>query len=545
VTSAGLRDRGREAFGRQRWAEAYAQLSAADQERPLEPDELERLATAAYLAGHDADSADAWARAHQELLARGEVPRAVRCAFWLAHGLLSGGGQTRGAAWIARARRLLEDGRHDCVEQGYLLLPAALQSLDEGDPATASATLRHAAEIGERFGDPDLVALARHGWGRALIRMGAIGDGVRLLDEAMVAADAGDVSPVVVGEVYCSVISGCLEVFDVRRAREWTAALTRWCESQPDLVLYSNQCLVRRAEILRLHGAWPEAAGAAQRACERCLEGLDSSAIGAAFYQRAELHRLQGQFAEAEDAYRQASRRGRKPQPGLALLRLAQGQVDVAEAAARSAVEEARERRTRPRFLPAHVEIMLAAGDVEAARGAAAELEEIAADLDAPFLRAVGAGARGAVLLAEGDARSALDTLRRAWADWQELEAPYEAARTRVLIGLACRQLGDQTGAEMEFDAARWTFLQLGAAPDATRIEELSRTRTGGTAAGLTRREMQVLCLVATGKTNRAIAAELSISEKTVARHVSNIFTKLGLSTRAAATAYAYQHNLV
>jgi ATP/maltotriose-dependent transcriptional regulator MalT len=301
---------------------------------------------------------------------------------------------------------------------------------------------------------------------------------------------------------------------------------------------------VRRAEIMLLHGAWADAVEAARRACERFVHGHDQAASGAAFYQQAELHRLRGEFAEAEEAYRQASRWGRKPEPGLAQLRLGQGQVGAAKRALRRAVDEAAERRTRSRLLPAYVEIMLAADDIPAARVAADELAEIAASLDAPFLRATSAHARGAVLLAEGDARAAAAPLRQAWAVWQELDAPYEAARVRVLIGLACRELGDEDSAQMEFDAARWVFQRLGAAPALARVEELSRVAPKP-AGALTAREVQVLRLVAAGMSNRAIAAELAISEKTIARHLSNIFTKLDLSSRAGATAFAYKHGLV
>jgi ATP/maltotriose-dependent transcriptional regulator MalT len=538
-------DRGRDAFRRNAWLDAHAHLSAADRDNVLEPDDLERLAMAAYLVGKDTDSADAWTRAHQGFLSRGDVERAARCAFWLAFGLLNHGERARGGAWIARAQRLLDDPQHDCVEQGYLLLPVALESLIKGDAARAYATFCQAAEIGDRFGDPDLIALARHSRGRVLIRMGEIRNGVTLLDEAMVAVEAGELSPIVVGDVYCSVIEGCLEVFDFRRAQEWTTALTHWCESQPDLVPYSGQCLVRRAEILQLHGVWPDAAEEARRACERFLQGPDQPATGAAFYQRAELHRLRGEFGDAEEAYRQASRHGRNPQPGLAQLRLAQNQIDAAAAAIRHAVDGAQNRTTRSRLLPAHVEIMLAARDVHAAHVAADELAEIARDLDAPLLHAVAAQARGAVLLAEGDARAALTAFRQAWTAWQEIEVPYEAARVRVLTGLACRALGDIDAAEMEIDAARWVFQQLGAGPDLARVEALARTAPPKAPGGLSAREVQVLRLVASGKTNRAIAAELFISERTVERHVSNIFIKLDVSSRAAATAYAYEHQLV
>ncbi len=535
---------GRESFVRRDWADAVAELSAADREAPLEPEDLERLATAAYLAGGDDDSVQAWERAHRELLRRGDLLRAVRCAGWLVFVLQTGGEFARAGGWLARARRLLDDGPRDCAERGHLLVPEAFQRAFAGDWPNAYAIAGQAAEFGDRFGDLDLVTLARNVQGRALIAQGKTADGMTLLDEIMVAVMADEVSEIVAGAVYCSVIEACHEVLDLGRARQWTTALTHWCDSQPDLVPFSGQCLVHRAEIMQLNGAWPDALEAAQQASQRLLQ-RPQPAVGAAFYQQAELHRLRGEFGQAEAAYHQASRWGREPQPGLARLRLVQGQIDAAAAAIRRVVDAAQDGVVRSRLLPAHVEIMLAAGDVPAARAAAGELSEMADDLDAPLLRAVAAQAQGAVLLSEGDAQAALAALRPAWTAWQELEVPYEAARVRVLIGLACRQLGDEESAEMELDAAHWIFGRLGAVPDVARAQSLSGKAAAKPAGGLTARELEVLHLVATGKTNRVIAAELFLSEKTVARHVSNIFTKLGLSSRAAATAYAYEHDLV
>lgn len=543
--TAGALDRGREHFERRAWAEAYAQWSAADQESPLDATDLERLAAVAYLLGRDADWGELWTRAHREYLARDDRQQAARCAFWLAYSFLDRGETARSNGWIARARRLLADDGRDCVEQGYLLVPAAMEALAQGRNTTAHAAFAQSAEIGQRFGDRDLVAIARHGQGRALIRLGEAATGIALLDEVMVAVTSGELSPIVAGDVYCGMISACHEIFDLRRATEWTTALSAWCAARPDLVPYRGQCMIRRAEIMQFHGAWPEAVDEARRACERLSRPPGQPGVGAAFYQMAELHRLRGEFASAEEAYRHASDSGRKPHPGLAVLRLAQGQIDAARAAIGGAVEEAHDRRLRSRLLAPYVEIMLAANDVPAARRAADELSDIAATVGAPVLEAMARQATGAVLLAEGNPGAAMSALQRALTVWCELEMPYEAARARALVGVASRELGDHDTGEMELDAACRVFQQVGAKPDLARVAALRRKARPDTASRLTARELQVLRLLAAGKTNRAIAQDLGISEKTVARHVSNIFTKLGLATRAAAAAYAYQHHLV
>jgi DNA-binding NarL/FixJ family response regulator len=549
MADAGALGRGRTAFERQAWAEAYAALRAAESEAggALEPGDIVLLATAAALTGHESEGDALQARAYQAFIDRGELTRAARCAFWLGSRLHSQGDPIRGRGWYARAQRLIDEVQRDCVERGYLHVAQGRQTATQGAPDQARAEFDQARQIGERFADADLVALARLGLGACDVSAGRAASGLASLDEVMLGVEAREVSPIVAGILYCAVIGLCHEAFDLRRAQEWTVALTRWCDAQPDLVPFRGQCEVHRAQVLQLHGAWPAAMHIAESIADEHAPRATAPAVGPAFYQKAELHRLRGEFGRAEAAYRDASRHGYVPEPGLAQLRLAQGKLAAAAASVSRALDETTPRGLRTRLLPAYVEIMLAHGEVADARKAAEELAELSTELDAPFLRACTALARGAVLLAQGDAQAAVRMLRTALADWQALDAPYEAARTRELIGLACRALGDEDSARLELDAAAWALRSLGAAPDVARIEVETRPNAASPhgVSGLTRREVEVLRLIAAGRTNRAIAGELVLSEKTVARHVSNIFTKLGLSSRSAATAYAYEHALV
>lgn len=538
-------DQGLESFLRRAWTDAYAQFTAADSEAALEPADLERLAVAAGLVGKAPEGAQAWERAHREWLASGAVDRAVRCGFWLGINLIHQGDVARGGGWLGRASRLLADSALDCAEQGLLRIPPGLQSLGAGNIENAAVHFEAAAEIGDRFGDPDVMALSRIGLGQCLVEQGQIEEGMALFDEAMVAVTSGETSTVAAGIVYCAVIVVCQDVFDLRRAQEWTGALDDWSRPQQGLVPFRGQCLVHRSQIMQLRGNWSGAMAEARLAQDRLSGPPGHAALGMALYQLAELHRLRGEVDEAEEAYRSASSWGRDPQPGLALLWLDQGRVEAALHTIRRVLDEARLRTVRSQLLPAQVDIALAAGDVADARRAADELSRIAAELDAPVLHAICQRAAGAVLLAEGDPGQACAALRRSWHLWQELEAPYEVARVRLLIAVACRELGDLATAEWELEAARTVFQQLGAGFDLARADRLFPTGAPAARGGLTGRELEVLKLAAAGRTNREIAAELVVSEHTVRRHLQNIFGKLGVSSRAAATSYAFQHELL
>ena len=514
----------------------------ARREGELAAEDLERLAVAAYMVGRDDECEAAWTAAHREWLRRGETESAARCAFRHALELFFRGDLAPARGWVARGGRILEV-HGECIEQAWLRMLTALPGLIEGDADVALASFVEAEKIAERLDDADAATFARLGRGYALILQGRIADGMSLLDEVMVAVTADEVSPVLAGIAYCQVIGLCQTVFDLRRAREWTEALTRWCEAQPDLVPYRGNCLVHRCEIFQLHGAWRDALDAARRACEWLSGPPPWDSLGSAWYQLAEVQRLRGELVDAEESYREASLAGRDPEPGMSLLRLTQGRIDLALPAIRRVLSETQDPVDRSRKLPAYVEIMLEADDPEAARAAADELAGIAAHLDAPYLQALAAHASGAVLLSEGDSRAALAELRSAHNSWRDLEAPHQAACVRVLIGVACLDLGDRATAELEFDAACGVFQELEAAPDLERVALLLGSPKGP--GVLSPREHEVLTLVAAGKTNRVVASELFISEKTVARHLSNIFTKLALSSRAEATAYAFKHGWV
>ncbi len=542
---------GRACYERNEWNDAYTALSQADEISPLGAEDLQRLAWSAGLTARDDHMLSIQGRVYQGHLDTQENLAAARAAFWLGFRLLARGEAALASGWLGRSQRLVDGHEVDCVEQGYLLLPASQRYLNLGQPVEAHDCATRATAIGERFGEIDLIAFGRNLQGRALLAQGKIEHGIALLDEAMLAAISGELMPVVTGIVYCSAIASCHRVFALDRIREWTAALSTWCDANPQLGLFTGHCLVHRAEVLELNGSWPEAIDEARRAVERCVRNTEISAAGRAHYQQAEIHRLRGEFDAAEAAYHEAGRLGFEPQPGLALLCLAQGNLNGAAQASRRMLAATGDRSARTRFLPAHVEIMLAVSDADEARSASCELSEAAASLNTDVLIAIAEHAVASVHLFEGNAQAALKPARRAFEIWQQMGAPYLAARLRVLSARACAAVGDVEAAQLELTFAREVFERLGARPDVIALDAWATQFTANgirpkvSYSGLSQRELQVLRLVATGKTNKAIARELVLSEKTVDRHVSNIFAKTNVASRAAATAFAYQQKLI
>jgi DNA-binding NarL/FixJ family response regulator len=538
-------EHGRQAVAHRAWARAFRAFAKADRMRTLGAQDLEHLAVAAYMLGRNDDHLECMKRAHRAYQCARNLPRAARCAFWAGVNLALRGRASDAAGWFGRAQRLAESGPRDSVERGYLLIPTLLRRSAALDWKGVADAAKKAERIAERHGEADLFALAAHERGHALVRLGRVEEGLRLIDEVMVSVTTGELSPVVTGLVYCSVIAYCHDTFQLSRAQAWTQALTGWCEQQPEMVAHTGQCLVHRAEVSLLRGDWRLALQEAQRAKTQFAKAMNSSAVGQALYRQAEVYRVQGHFDQAEAAYREAARSGQDPQPGLALMRLVQGRTTAAASAIRRALSETTDPVRRARLLPASVEIFLTEGNTEQAREACSEIERSSKGRRSELLDALAASCRGALDLAEGKPAAALGTLRRGFEAWRQLEVHHEAARVRVLIAKACRVLGDEETAELELDAARRAFSELRAAPDLARMDALARATASGSEHGLTKRELEVLRHVAAGRTNKTIARDLAVSNRTVDRHLSNIFDKLAVSSRSAATAFAYRNRLI
>ncbi|PRZ44385.1 LuxR family transcriptional regulator [Antricoccus suffuscus] len=532
---------GREAFERRAWATAYEALSAVPPESLGEAD-LAALATSAYLAGDHESAIRAWHRAFESHIDSGDSLSAVRDAHWLAFASAVGGNFAAAEGWVARAERLLQTQSADVVERGYICIAHFQSCIAAGDFAAAEELATQIREIGERHGDADLAAQGLCGQGRMMMYAGRVRDGLAMLDEAMLRIAGGDVSPIFAGMLYCAMIDGCQEVGDYRRMSEWTSSLSRWCTAQPDMVPFTGQCAVHRAQIMRHHSGFNEALNELALAIDRYRAAGTEPAAGMAFHERGEIFRVLGDFEGAEEAFNEAAALGYEPQPGLALLWMAQGRISAAAAAIKRVLAETPNPIQRARQLPAAVQILLSAGAVVDATAPSDELDSVARLFGTDSIDAIASYAAGLVRLANDDPAGALPPLRRAWTAWIDAGSRYDAARARVQIALAFRALGDEDSAIAELSVAGRTFAELGATPDEELVARLVRRTAPG---GLSEREIEVLRLVAAGNSNPQIAVALVLSEKTVARHLSNIFAKLAVRSRTAAAAYAFEHGLV
>jgi pentatricopeptide repeat protein len=532
--------RARANYERGDWAAALTGWRDVDPDT-LGADDLMRLGTACWLSGRYDDCVEAMQRAFQIRSEAGEATGAARAAGLLAVASVFAGQHAVAGGWEARLDRVLDELGQDVVEHGYRAILQMLRHVVAAEwPAAAESAVVIGA-YGRRFRDPDLIAMGLCAQGRMTLYSGRVPEALALFDEAMVGIAAGEVSPIFAGSVYCTMIEGCQEVSDFGRAAEWTAALTRWCVKQPGLVPFTGQCAVHRGQIMALTGAWPQALEEFDAAVRRYQAAGSSDAIGLALNERGDVLCRLGEYDAAEDCYEEASSHGYEPQPGLALLWLMRGRTRAALAAVRRLLAEREDPVNRSRLLPAAIEVLVEAGDHDQATTLTGELDRVAAEFGCAALRARAAYAAGQVQLATGDPAGALPYLRKSVQAWQGLGCAYEIARCQVLLGRALRALGDEDSAVAELKAAIATFDKLSAKPSRREAEQLLRPALPG---GLTAREVEVLSLVASGRSNLQIAGALVLSEKTVARHLSNIFTKIGVTSRTAAAAYAFEHGL-
>jgi DNA-binding CsgD family transcriptional regulator len=542
VTGVDVLERARVAFDRGNWDIAFEGWSAAGTDA-LSAVELEDLATAAELLGRHDETVQALQRAFVCRCQARELPHAVMCAFRLAMSTATHGQPALSAGWTSRAEGLVAEIDGEGPESGWVEFLRMYRALALGAYDEAAAAADRATDIGRRHDDPDLIATGLCSKGRLALYTGRVAEGLALLDEAMVRVIAGETIPVVAGHVYCTAIEGCQEISDFGRVAEWTSALERWCAAQPGLLAFTGQCAVHRGQLMRVHGEWSAALGEFELASRRYQQVGSPDAAGLAAYEAGDVHRLRGDWQQADAAYQVAADHGYDPQPGLALLWLAQGRPDAARGALDRWLAEVRGPVHRSRLLPAAIEVLVGCGDVEQARAAAGELGSLAAAFGCVSMEAMAAQASGAVEMAAGDAPGALPYLRKARQLWTRVDDPYERARTQVLTGRALAAAGDGESARRELEAARTTFRRLGAGPAADEVTVLLAPPS--LPGGLTAREVEVLRLVASGHSNAQVAAALVLSEKTVARHLSNIFGKLDVGSRTAATAYAFEHRLV
>lgn len=538
MTEATGADRVADIAASRAWSEVYSRLHDTDP-TTLSPEDLDALAEAAWWLRHTEEALALKQHAYIELAERGQERWAAMTAWWLFYGHLYWGQRSQANGWLRRMQRHLES-HPESLESAYLAFAEAETALHQERLEHARHKASIAVQLGQRYDHPDPVAMGLQIQGRALSKLGERHKGFELLDEAMTFAVSGQISDLLTGSVYCSVIHTCRDFGDLERAVEWTAAMQAWYEALPAVTPYHGLCRVYRGEVLGLCGMWTEAE-AELRTASDTLKEIRPRAAAEALYDLGELSLRRGNLADADSAFTQAQKLGRDPQPGRTFLLLAQGRPDAAHASiAASLARPPADVFQHARLLAAQVEAELAVRDLPSARRTADTLAELAAQSDNPALRATAALAAGSFHTAAGNAEAGVSSLRQAGAIWSELALPYEEAQARRLLGTALRLLEDEAGGQAELQAARATFSELGASLDVALID----AELGKRPAGLTAREIEVLRLVASGATNREIADSLFISEHTVRRHIQNIFAKIGVSSRTAASAYAYRHHL-
>jgi DNA-binding NarL/FixJ family response regulator len=532
-------ERARAAYAHREWAQAREAYLAARAVAPLSAEDMAALSDAAWWEGAIDESLSACEEAYR-LFLHGDDPQprpAAMLAIDIGFSWYLRGEEAMGSGWISRAQRLLE-GEADCAEHGYLQSLAIDEALGAGDFDAAIEAASAIAAIGARHGDATLSSYALVGEGVALIKQGNVRDGLAVLDEAMLPVVAGRVRPTWAGNIYCQLMSVCHELVDLRRAQEWTDATARWCDGFGNAVMFLGVCRVHRAQLLQVHGDWALAEEEIAQVC-RDLAEMNVGAVGLALYELGEVRRMRGDLRGAAAAYAQAHEHGKEPQPGLALVWFAEGNPSAALAALAACEARTNDPLAKTQLWEALVQAAVAAGDLPAARAAADALDHAAAIYASPGLLAAAAQSRGRVCLATGDTAAAIEALRSARRRWQELDAPYRVAQIRLALAEAFEHSGDEHGASLERDAAAAALARLGV------ISPMPVGRSAALPDGITRREAEVLALVAQGLTNREVAEALVLSERTVARHLANLYTKVGVTTRTAATTYAHRHGLV
>lgn len=530
----------------EKWSEAYSRLLAAKNERPLQDKELETLAVAAYMLGKDFESYELFEIAYQRYVEHHKPEDGSRISFWLGFLLMNAGEKSRGSGWIATGSRLCnEQLNEDSAVHGLFLIPSGLNALGANKGSDAQNFFQQASLIGEKYGTSELVIMGRLGLAQSLIIQGSIEKGLLLLDELMIYLETENIFPLAKGIVYCGGIQTCRKIWDLNRAKAWTTALSQWCEKFPDMIPYRGQCLVRRAEVMQLHGDWPLALKEIEIACNLLTKPPIDPAVGEAYYRKAELLRLLGEFNGAEACYQEASKFRRNPYPGYALLKCAQRETTTGKTAILNALEEAKDSIRRSELLPTAIHILVHSNQWEKARSLVKELNEIADQFDVSYLKGYAHHCQGLLHFKAQENFESIRLLEQALACWDELNLPYETACSREIKSLVYLQLNDKANAQLELAAAKWTFEQLKAVQDLSRLNQYKEKQQASTVHNLSLREIQVLQLVISGRTNRNIGEELFISERTVDRHVSNIFKKLNVTTRAEATAFALKNNIV